>query len=261
MKILSFDVGIVNLAYCIIEDFKIVKWEVISLVNNKDYQELYIDLINNLDSRKDYLLDDIDTVLIEKQPSLNPKMRIISGCLQTYFFIRGVVDCLNKIKSIKFYSPKHKLKCYTSSEPLNINASGSKYSRTKKMGVAICEKKLIEYNEPEEILTFFNKSKKKDDLADCYLQALTYVLTLNKTIKTSNNPNIKINIKSKLTKKSIKDLFLTFDSLELLMNSLKDHELTTEILNLYNIPLLTTESIGIILKDLNLKKRFKLTCK
>jgi hypothetical protein len=45
------------------------------------------------------------------------------------------------------------------------------------------------------------------------------------------------------------------------MESLKDHELTTEILKLYNIPLLSTESLSNILKDLNLKKRFKLTCK
>ena len=40
MKILSFDVGIKNLAYCIInklnDDFKIEKWGIINIVDERD---------------------------------------------------------------------------------------------------------------------------------------------------------------------------------------------------------------------------------
>ena len=122
MKILSFDVGIINLAYCIISDEKIIHWEIITLtdgneklkfnakINSSGIADLYINLIKQLDLRPHLL--DVDIVLIEKQPSFNPKMRIIAGCLQTYFYIRGVVDRLeNKINSVEFFSPKNKLKC------------------------------------------------------------------------------------------------------------------------------------------------------
>ena len=125
MKILSFDVGIINLAYCIFdsETNKIIHWEIINneiggkfnaKISNSGVSDLYIHLIKNLDQRPHLL--DVDIVLIEKQPSFNPKMRIIAGCLQTYFYIRGVVDRTPSIKSVEFFSPKNKLNCYTGPE-------------------------------------------------------------------------------------------------------------------------------------------------
>ena len=188
MKILSFDVGIINLAYCIIEsenEPKIIHWEIITInesgknftahISSSGVSELYINLIKQLDLRQHLL--NVDIVLIEKQPSFNPKMRIIAGCLQTYFYIRGVVD-RNIIKSVEFFSPKNKLKCYTGPE-LDISRNGKivkgKYAQTKKMGVLIARSKLEEYTETKEKCDFFENSKKKDDLSDCYLQALTYI--------------------------------------------------------------------------------------
>jgi hypothetical protein len=166
-------VGIVNLAYCIFDTttLKINHWEVIKLENIKDHAKLHVSLIMELDRRK-YLIQNIDTVLIEKQPSFNPKMRIIAGCLQSYFFIRGVIDSEYKIKTIKFFSPKHKLKCHNG--PELVVTGKNKYTQTKKMGILICREKLYEYNEPDEIKNIFEESKKKDDLSDCYLQAITY---------------------------------------------------------------------------------------
>jgi hypothetical protein len=157
--------------------FRSEHWEIIKLENIKDHGKLHISLITELDSR-DQLINGIDTVLIEKQPSFNPKMRIIAGCLQTYFFIRGVIDSRNngnntKIKTIKFFSPKHKLKCYTGNE---ITVSGkNKYTQTKQMGVIICKSKLNEYSESDEIKNIFENSKKKDDLADSFLQGLWFI--------------------------------------------------------------------------------------
>ena len=221
MKVLSFDVGIVNLAYCILEknedtDPKLISWEIITLENGSKFNariatsgvgELYINLIRALDERPSLL--GVDVVLIEKQPSFNPKMRIIAGCLQTYFYIRGVVDNLeDPIKSVEFFSPKHKLKCYEG-PALDISSKNGKivkgkYAQTKKMGVAIARTKLEEYNEPGIIVSFFEKNKKKDDLSDCYLQALTYLL-FNKTPKKlqkqeTKKQNISLNIKVELKK-------------------------------------------------------------
>ena len=216
MKILSFDVGIVNLAYCIFDSdlLKILEWKIISLENIKDHCKLHVNLITELDNRKQ-LTNHIDVVLIEKQPSFNPKMRIIAGCLQSYFFIRGMIDAEYKMKVIKFFSPKHKLKCYSGPELVIIGKNKSKYSQTKKMGVLICQAKLNEYSESTEIRELFEKSKKKDDLADCYLQALTYCI-FEKLIN-ENPGNVKITIKEILTKviikEKIKELVLTKENI------------------------------------------------
>ena len=209
MKILSFDVGIINLAYCIFdsETKKIVYWEIINneiknfnaKISSSGVADLYINLIKNLDQRP-YLLD-VDIVLIEKQPSFNPKMRIIAGCLQTYFYIRGVVDRTPSIKSVEFFSPKNKLKCYTGPE-LDISKNGKivkgKYAQTKKLGVLIARSKLEENEETETMCTLFENSKKKDDLSDCYIQALTYIMFKSASIKS-------VNVKSvNFTKKDLK---------------------------------------------------------
>jgi len=183
MLILSFDVGIINLAYCIFdsETCKLQHWEIITTPDHNNYSKLYINLITELD-RRPHLLP-VDIVLIEKQPSFNPKMRIIAGCLQTYFFIRGVVDQPGKpIKSVEFFSPKHKLKCYTGPE-LTVSGS-SKYAQTKKKAILIAVWMLEKNNESINFKKIFETSKKKDDLSDCYLQAVTYC-TFKKLIPIS----------------------------------------------------------------------------
>ena len=209
MKILSFDVGIVNLAYCIFDSdlLKIIKWEIISLENIKYNCKLHVNLITELDKRKQ-LTNHIDVVLIEKQPSFNPKMRIIAGCLQTYFYIRGVVDRTPSISSVEFFSPKNKLKCY-SGPGLDISSKNGKivkgkYAQTKKMGVAIAKVKLEEYSESEWLKVFEN-SKKKDDLSDCYLQALTYL-----SFKTAKPVNFKKQKGQREQKESLKEILKEF---------------------------------------------------
>ena len=286
MKILSFDVGIVNLAYCIIETdesinknnvsnknpVKILHWEVISLENIKDHAKLYINLISELDKRLPILINGINIVLIEKQPSFNPKMRIIAGCLQTYFFIRGIVDIPhseNKIKIIKFYSPKNKLKCYTSDEQLEVSGS-NKYIQTKKLGIIICEKKLIEYSEDPQFINYFKSSKKKDDLSDCYLQALTYFLESKKMINLKNN--IKYTTVKRVSKKELKEKFKEYIN-NLLINNITNQEIIdninnntnntfsfkNDLLNTFKITYpLTPESLKNLLKQLNLVKYLSL---
>jgi hypothetical protein len=203
VKILSFDVGIVNLAYCIFDTTtrKITHWEVIELTAknfsakvpsgkasiSSAANDIHINLIKALDLRP-FLLN-VNVVLIEKQPSFNPKMRIIGGCLQSYFYIRGVIDLKEaSITSVEFFSPKHKLKCYTGPPIVLQSKVKGKYAQTKKTGIAIAEIKLNEYSEPLTTKAIYNTSKKKDDLSDCYLQALTYA-TFKKLIPVSGNVN------------------------------------------------------------------------
>jgi hypothetical protein len=159
--ILSFDVGIKNLAYCLIDYEKnILDWNVINCESNNNI----LTLIEELDNRPNLL--EATTILIEKQPSFNPKMRIISACIYTYFTLRIQHELSKKLKMM-FYSAKHKLK---NPHVENITAS-TKYQKNKKL--AIAETKYLLNN--SEWLIFFDKNKKKDDLADCYLQALSYL--------------------------------------------------------------------------------------
>jgi hypothetical protein len=62
---------------------------------------------------------------------------------------------------------------------------------------------LEEYSEPDEIKNMFELSKKKDDLADCYLQALTYGI-FEKLVPQNNSTKVpKIIKKNKVTKKEL----------------------------------------------------------
>jgi hypothetical protein len=222
MKILSFDVGIINLAYCIFESQTklLTNWGIIDLKVSdftatvpsgkasiaKAANDIHITLIKCLDSLP-FLLE-VDYVVVEKQPSFNPKMRIIGGCLQSYFYIRGIIDKpLNKISSIEFFSPKHKLKCYTGPELKLESKAKSKYAQTKKMGILIARAKLEEFDETEEFKTQFETSKKKDDLADCYLQAITFCL-FKKFVKNEScikiEPSKSLKLLKSLTKPQIK---------------------------------------------------------
>ena len=259
MKILSFDVGIINLAYCIFDstNCKIIEWEVITLNVTTNVNNLYINLINQLDLRK-YLLN-VDTVLIEKQPSLNPKMRIIAGCLQTYFFIRGVID-LKTIHAVEFFSPKNKLKCYTGPE-LVVTGKG-KYSQTKKMGVLIARSKLNEFSESMDFKDLFEKSKKKDDLADCYIQAVTWCSfkkILHYISPGTSQESVEL-LKSKVViKKNLKELLelsVSDEGLGLLefMNSGISQILQKSIIHKFSISFpITIVELDVLFGDLNMK--------
>jgi hypothetical protein len=265
MLILSFDVGIVNLAYCIVETNgengpRILYWEIIELskkgnsftahIASSGIAELYLTLINQLDQRPH--MKNVDIVLIEKQPSFNPKMRIIAGCLQTYFYIRGVVDKqVDKIKSVEFFSPKHKLKCYDGPE-IDISSKNGKivkgkYAQTKKMGVVIARSKLEEYMETEWLKVFEN-SKKKDDLSDCYLQALTYIM-FKQTSRVKQDKQVKptrATLKKEL-KEFLDPLIKNCTVMEIMEHNYKSiHDL--------EFPMELPESLETLLPKMSLKK-------
>ena len=98
----------------------------------------------------------VDIVCIENQISpIANRMKTIQGMITQYFIM--VSDC-----SIEFISSINKLK--------ELNLDTSSYSERKKHGIILCRNKLNEHN--KDWCDFFEKSKKKDDLSDCYLQGL-----------------------------------------------------------------------------------------
>jgi hypothetical protein len=166
MILLSFDIGIKNLAYCLIDttDNSILDWNVLDCNGSNET----LRVIEEIDSLP--YLTSADIVLLEKQPSFNPKMRNISTALYVYFIIR-IQHEQNKNCKILFYSAKYKLRC---SDIQIVHKCKSKYRQNKNLGIVHTRALLTTHKD------FFENHKKKDDLADCYLQALSYILFFNK---------------------------------------------------------------------------------
>ena len=96
MKILCIDIGIKNLAYCLIDsvDKTILDWNVLDCSGTNEA----LRVIQELDALE--YLREADIVLIEKQPSFNPKMRNISTIIYVYFILRIQHELNSKCKII-----------------------------------------------------------------------------------------------------------------------------------------------------------------
>jgi hypothetical protein len=166
--ILSFDIGIRNLAYCYSDDDKIIKWNVMDIqgANVNETCEKCIRLLDETFGK-----DHIDQVLIENQPvQKNPTMKTIQIVVYTYFLYSKLLVVQEKrVGNVNFISANRKNK-YADKYNIDIECK-TKYQLNKKKAIA-CTKILVENTEWEE---HFNKHKKKDDLADSYLQTLSFI--------------------------------------------------------------------------------------
>jgi hypothetical protein len=223
MKLLSFDVGIKNLAYCLIDDEKntIEDWGILNISVDPvcdhvmkglkscdktakvvidqtkicaSHQKLkcYRDksskkipktknalfemgkrIVRCLDEKPNFL--ETDRVLIENQPALkNPTMKSVQMMVYTYFLVRGVTSESSPMEALEMVNARNKLKAYKG-PPVECEIK-DKYKRTKFLGIQYCGK-MIQENESieEKFKILFKNSKKKDDLADAYLQGIYWI--------------------------------------------------------------------------------------
>lgn len=169
---------------------KIKKNDLINLITN--YQLInYLNIVQNINSNTINLIDiginikqkfnnvfnsnsliNIDYILLENQigPIAN-RMKTIQGMLAQYFIS-------NDNYNIKFVSSINKLSPFIK-EKLD-------YKQRKCKSVEITNKLI--YNQNIKIQNEFNNSKKKDDLSDCFLQAIAYIIQ-NKLSKYEFNLN------------------------------------------------------------------------
>jgi hypothetical protein len=233
MKLVSWDVGVYNLAYCILEKNKdelpkIIGWNIVNLVDNEKMKKNRNLLFENIPRKLQEIpeLLDVDIVVIENQPSLkNPQMKSIQMILYSYFLILGKTigngdKTPSYIDTIDFCSASNKLKVYDGpeiklpekkirkgglqkisnieDEPVietedeNSNdetqkikkeevkekkpRKGSEISYADKKRLSIEHSKyFLEKNNNNQYISFFNEHKKKDDLADSFLQGLYYI--------------------------------------------------------------------------------------
>ena len=229
MKILSFDVGIKNLSFCLLNESIIEDWGILNICIDdvcdhknartgqrcdksvkfvcksggfsptgtfqvcpahkklKKYSDKKFKcqpkkknpmldqgkcIVETLQKKDNFL--NVDLVVIENQPALkNPTMKSIQMILYSYFLIQGVTNANSSIESIQMINARNKLKAYTG-PPIECDIK-DKYKKTKFLGIEYCKYMIVDQD--EQWFNLFSNSKKKDDLADAYLQGI-YVLGL-----------------------------------------------------------------------------------
>lgn len=139
-----------------------------------NFDDVKYDLIMELENRVNLL--SANYVVIENQPSFkNPRMKSIATTLYDYYLIRGIIDkpiTKSNIIQVKFMSPSNKLKIANDGDKKQLVKAKSTdetkgYKLTKSLGIKYCLE-LVEHL-PESV-AHFKSHKKKDDLADSFLQ-------------------------------------------------------------------------------------------
>ena len=117
-------------------------------------------------------LNGVTHVLIENQPALkNPVMKSIQMIIYTFFVMDGVMKKESSIETIHMVNARNKLKVYKG-HPIECTKKG-KYAQNKYLSVEYTKEMIKE--EDECFIKLFSESKKKDDLADTYLQGIYWI--------------------------------------------------------------------------------------
>jgi len=116
-----------------------------------------------------------DSVIIENQISpIATRMKTIQGMVAQYFIMNEMTENIEFVSSVNKLKEFEKKASEKVEEP-NINDK-TKYNARKKLSVTKTREMLEEMGEKaKEFLDVFNKSNKKDDLADCFLQGYWYM--------------------------------------------------------------------------------------
>jgi len=151
-----------------------------------------VDLGKNIKCHLDVIfaehMDKIDAILIENQiGNLAGRMNVLQGMISQYFIMRNIT-------SIEFISATNKLKLFKTVINKKANGDGGGnldnvlesekklYKMRKDAGKMVCRSLLSFYPKLNEWVATYDEHKKKDDLADCFLQGYYYAhLHLNKS--------------------------------------------------------------------------------
>lgn len=218
MRVLSFDVGIRNLAYAVLDvaapadaaaapigwqNITLTEWEHIdvleeagcTVVNSKNVsiQRCIKMLIQALDKRPQLLEKPVDYVVIEKQVRKAPRNLMTSVALLSYFVLKApdtVVDLVSATGKLKVnldantfpFSTATPSQCHYVNQK-GLTAQQNKLRRKKK-AVEITEK-LLHTKFPAWKSKFNSKdfASKRDDLADCFLQGIYFLQDKHKVRK------------------------------------------------------------------------------
>lgn len=195
MIYISFDIGVKNLALCILryenDILSIIDWRIISLADSKKQvkgingisETLFLELDNIIGSLEEINIKFIDKVIIENQPSnLNGIMKTIQLLIYSYFELLKHWE--ERVDEVILINASHKLQNHTfipSSKSITEKISKrEKYKLNKSDSIEVCRHYIKDSKELQEI---FNANKKKDDLADTCIQTISYLRKLGNNIE------------------------------------------------------------------------------
>jgi hypothetical protein len=118
----------------------------------------------------------LDKIILENQISpIANRMKTIQGMIAQYFINSNnynihFISATNKLKSFL----KDKSTNITDMSSISVNTNKISYAQRKKLSIFHTKEVLKKYNMNNE-LSFFSDHSKKDDLADCFLQAYYYI--------------------------------------------------------------------------------------
>ncbi|NBX51243.1 hypothetical protein EBT25_15270 [bacterium] len=178
MQTISFDVGIRNLAYCILDVNKqIITWKKEDLGCKKHdaqgladavTQLLYYITTTELDTSQPI------TVLIEVQ--MQAVMKCIQTAINVFFKTAKLTGLITGDLRTAYVSPKLKLKFIAAHPEFEqTQAASTKYQQNKVDAVAFTRWYLTVKNPDTTALEVLNANKKADDIADCALQAFSWM--------------------------------------------------------------------------------------
>lgn len=122
----------------------------------------------------------VDEVIIENQPTLkNPKMKSVAETLYNYYLCRGIIDKIDNnssIERVKYISPSNKLKL-NNDNTISILSKSTSSSETYKLTKQLSIKYVYQFiKDKPNLIKHLDSFKKKDDLCDCFLQGLYYIM-------------------------------------------------------------------------------------
>lgn len=185
MIYVSFDIGLKNLALCIIreeEKVSIIDWEIICLAESKKQFKginnisdvIYCELDNIMGKLETIDIKYIDYVIIENQPSnLNGIMKTIEHLIFSYFNLLRHWD--KRVGNVILINPSLKLQNHSFEPTLQKAPKATKqekYKITKLNGIEVCS---YYVKNDEKLKRFLLSHKKKDDLSDTCLQTVSYI--------------------------------------------------------------------------------------
>jgi hypothetical protein len=172
--ILSIDVGIRNLAMCQFDETSnlVVQWDV-SGIPPEHKDGIFVSLRKHLDE-KPWVLT-ADTILIEKQPDKNKKMKTVENFLHAYFVIKAP-QAETIVYDARFKIP-------------DVSGPGrAQYIKRKKTSIERCRVFLETQEINNHWLPIFDASKKKDDLADTVMQAISFTKRIEPRVVSRATP-------------------------------------------------------------------------
>lgn len=189
MIYVSFDIGVKNLALCILRysenHLSIIDWRIITLADSKKQikgidmisEVLFYELDNIIGTLQEIKENHIHSIIIENQPSnLNGIMKTIQMLIYSYFNLLKHWD--KTVSEVILINAVHKLQNHSyiplskQEQPAAKISKRDKYKLNKADSIEICK----HYIKDDKLLhKYFSSHKKKDDLADTCIQTISYL--------------------------------------------------------------------------------------